>query len=975
MATLHRPTGAMCIKLGDSVIEYSENFHFYMTTKLRNPHYAPELCTKVSLINFMTTPEGLEDQLLGIVVAKERPDLEEAKNMLIVQGAENKRKLKEIEDEILQVLSASKGNILEDEGAVNILQSSKVLSDEISEKQKAASETEAQIDEARSGYKPVAHHASLLYFCVTDMGNIDPMYQYSLGWFADLFVKAILDSQQSDDLEMRLQLLNDYFTFLLYQNVCRSLFEKDKLLFAFALASRLQIDVGRMCQEELRFLLTGGIAMGEPPMANPAEDWISNKMWGEICRVAKLSDIVWESFYVSVAENLGAWKNLYDSVDPELELLPSPWQTKLSAFQRMLVLRTVRPDKLIPAITAYIAATMGKRFVDPLPFAIEPSYNDSTATTPLIFVLSPGSDPMASLLNFADDKGVRVESVSLGQGQGPVAQKWIDDGVKDGFWVVLQNCHVAKSFLPTLELVCESQLADGQVHADFRLWLTSYPSPIFPISILEKGCKMTNEPPKGLRAGLLRTYMMDPICSAEFFEGCAKDEAFRRMLFGLAFFHSIAQERKKFGPVGWNIPYEFNENDLRISVRQLKMFLDEYAEIPYDALLYTCGECNYGGKVTDAHDRHTLTTIIATYYTEEIHDKDYKFSPSGTYRPPEHMDHKGCLQFINSLPLISHPEVFGLHENADITKDLKETNQFLDSMMLTQSRDATGGGKSMEETIGEVASDILASLPDNFDVEMVENKYPQDYLNSMNTVLVQELGRFNILLSVIRSSLTNLGKAVKGLALMSAELDRVGRSLFLGTVPALWLKKSFPSLKPLGSYVKEVHERVDFFSKWVEEGPPAAFWISGFFFTQAFLTGVKQNFARKFKIPIDHIDFDYEVKDLEGECDTPPEDGAYCRGLYIEMCRWNSEAHALDEAEPKVLFTDMPIIWMIPAETTNFRVFNNYNCPLYKTSARRGVLSTTGHSTNFVMDIRLPSNHDGSHWTKRGVAMLTSLDY
>lgn len=141
---------------------------------------------------------------------------------LCVQGAENKRKLKEIEDEILQVLSASEGNILEDEGAVNILQSSKLLSDEISEKQKAASETEAQIDEARSGYKPVAHHASLLYFCVTDMGNIDPMYQYSLGWFADLFVKAILDSQQSDDLEMRLQLLNDYFTFLLYQNVCRS---------------------------------------------------------------------------------------------------------------------------------------------------------------------------------------------------------------------------------------------------------------------------------------------------------------------------------------------------------------------------------------------------------------------------------------------------------------------------------------------------------------------------------------------------------------------------------------------------------------------------------------------------------------------------------------------------------------------------------------------------------------------------------
>ena len=95
----------------------------------------------------MTTPEGLEDQLLGIVVAKERPDLEEEKNKLIVTGAENKKKLKQIEDEILRVLSSSEGNILEDEGAVNILQSSKVLSDEISEKQKASAKQRVTCDD------------------------------------------------------------------------------------------------------------------------------------------------------------------------------------------------------------------------------------------------------------------------------------------------------------------------------------------------------------------------------------------------------------------------------------------------------------------------------------------------------------------------------------------------------------------------------------------------------------------------------------------------------------------------------------------------------------------------------------------------------------------------------------------------------------------------------------------------------------
>lgn len=102
-----------CIRLGDATIEYSSDFRFYVSTKMRNPHYLPEIAVKVTLLNFMITPAGLSDQLLGVVVANERPDLEEQRNELVVQSAENARKLKEIEDQILEVLSASEGNILE----------------------------------------------------------------------------------------------------------------------------------------------------------------------------------------------------------------------------------------------------------------------------------------------------------------------------------------------------------------------------------------------------------------------------------------------------------------------------------------------------------------------------------------------------------------------------------------------------------------------------------------------------------------------------------------------------------------------------------------------------------------------------------------------------------------------------------------------------------------------------------------------
>jgi dynein heavy chain len=291
-----------------------------------------------------------------------------------------------------------------------------------------------------------------------------------------------------------------------------------------------------------------------------------------------------------------------------------------------------------------------------------------------------------------------------------------------------------------------------------------------------------------------------------------------------------------------------------------------------------------------------------------------------------------------------------------------------------------------------MAADMLAGLPkllkfkkkkgEEGEAELSDEEEDDDakvQINSLDIVLKQEIERFNRLLSKISQTLSEIQRAIKGEVVMSMELDLMYTAMMNNQVPGLWEKVAYPSLKPLASWMIDLQQRMVFFHRWVDEGPPASFWMSGFFFPQGFMTGVLQNHARKYHLPIDKLAFEFDVLTVYEREDVSEaaEDGVYIDGLFMDGARWDPEQQVIADSKLGELFSNVPVIHFLPSTNLSegiTREQQTYECPVYKTSVRAGLLSTTGQSTNFVLAVDLPSNNNTEYWVLKGAALLCQLD-
>ena len=932
---------------------------------------------------------------------------------------QNTKALLDLDAQLLERLSSNGGNLLDDEQLVDVLASTKAKAAEVKEKLVAADETKTSIREKRELFRPAATRGSVIYFAIVEMVSVNVMYQTSLAQFIELFGRSMDVAQRATLASKRVASIIDSMTYIAYRYVNKGLYERDKLLFVFILAVKILVAADVLSESEVALFLRGGSALNaatvrKKPTFVPIEAWLN---------VVALSEgvLLFKGLPESMVRSEPAWRRWFEDNEPETAPVPELEAAlrdnrELGPWRRLLLLRSLRVDRTLLAVRAVVRATMGERYVEPVTDTMESLYEESVASVPTVFLLSTGADPTDALEQLAKRCKTGVACVSMGEGQDPVASRAIAGAAVNGSWVLLQNCELGLELMDKLEDMLAR--ARESTHTDFRLFITALPHPRFPLGLLQMSTKVTNEPPAGLRAGLLRSY--STIVDQDRLERIDAP-IWRQLVYSLCFLHSVAQERRKFGPLGWSIPYEYATNDLAACL----LFLEKHmyasaggapgtagmstatvasaaaSAISWPTVQYMVAEVQYGGKVTDDMDRRLLNTLTSAWVSPAVLDAGFAYNPTAPitripgdfrYGVPDAGEVEAVRRYVGGMPDIDTPEMFGLHPNADLTFRVAEAAALITTMTDTQPKQGGNGGSgastlSRDDVLLEKTTELLTKMPADY----LEEEYRiairrlGGLAEPINIFLYQEVQRLQAVIARVRAQLLAMQLAIKGEVVMTAELLSAMNDLFDARVPYSWLYTAggdeFSWLLPtLGLWYASLLERDSQLRGWLANGRPNAFWMTGFANPQGFLTAMKQEVTRMHRAQawaLDDVVYHAEVTTMERPEDAkaPPKEGVYVYGLYVEGARWDRTLCSLAESEPKRLYAPLPVLHVTTVSKALLEERRRasgaghghvYETPVYRYPTRTG--------RHLVFHAALPTKTvPAEHWTMRGAALLCSL--
>ncbi|GBF93145.1 dynein alpha flagellar outer arm [Raphidocelis subcapitata] len=1111
---------SLYIKLGDKDVEYNKNFRLFLHTKLSNPHYPPEVQAECTLINFTVTEQGLEDQLLALVVNKERPDLEETKTQLIIQNTEFTIKLKQLEDELLYKLSTAEGDITEDVALIESLEESKRVATDISDKVAQARETESAINDSRDKYRPVAQRGSLLFFLLNSLSKVHAFYQFSLNAFvtvygrgldtapggkrkqartgarggssapdssandgalrnlqrrvtgdrrefAEVMAMARRTSSQSghsalahsrrptnmqarhlqrrdlsgasvtgepiaegdeggeeeyamtpEELEARLASLLHTCTYTVFNYTRRGLFDRDKLIVLALLTFTIGLRSGAIDAAEYDALCKGARSPAPPPITDELSRWMGEGQWAAVDGLATSGLPGFASLPKDLEKASEEWSAWCAAEAPERSAMPGDWG-RVGEIRKLLLLRALRPDRITNALQAYCEAVMGPMFAKQDAFDAASVLRESSSSTPLFFILFPGYSPSKEIEAYARSTGRTTEAgnltlISMGQGQEGPAEATLARYMKEGGWVFLDNVHLMQGWIPRLERRLEAA-ADG-VHPDFRCFFSAEPingapqAKIIPESILQNAIKISNEPPSDMASNMRRALAAFPPDLEQRLATPAKCTAFRSILFGLCFYHSLLLGRKKFGVgigtgeglgkmggfervcsgsgLGFCRAYSFNTGDLVTCGDVLINYLGAYKDVPWDDLRYMFGEVFYGGHITDNMDRRACTTYLQAsarvLIRPEILPVGDLSDPAACAPPPLELapgfraplptGYDALRAHIETALPAESPVVYGMHPNAELSL-MTSLGETLFRTLIDVgggSGGVSGGAAAGEAAVRSALKDYSERLPAPFVIADIEGRVKDK--TPYVVVALQEATRMNALLAEMRRGMEELQLGLDGALNMSEAMEALARGIAANAVPAAWMAAMSTRIQEvltLSGWYADVLRRHEQLSAWTAGAvaTPNSVWLPGLFNPKAFLTAVMQTYARARGLPLDVMRFVTDVTDKNPEQITEPAPaGCYIHGLVLEGARWDRAEGRLKDSAPGELHQPMPVIQVRPVTADAMDTAGTYACPVYVNMQRANVYSPA------VSTFTLRCAEDPAKWVLASVALLLQDD-
>lgn len=689
---IRRTGGRVLIRLGSQDIDFSPSFTMFLSTRDPSVEFSPDICSRVTFVNFTMTRSSLQSQSLDQVLKVERPDTERKRTDLTKIQGEFRLRLRTLEKLLLQALNESSGNILDDDKVIDTLETLKCEAADVTHKVEETDIVMKEVEQVTAEYLPLAQACSSIFFVLEQLNIINHFYQFSLRFFLDIFDYILHHNPNlkniSDHNVRREILLKDLFL-IVYKRTSRALLYRDRLMLAVLLAQvkmRGIEDIG----EELEFLLESGDSV--TPTATSQTQNISVLSPEQALRLETFAkQSIFKPVQIHIAEHESEWASFLEAEAPERRP-PTPWEPStrksfqleivsllspsrpvaVEAIRSLLIIKCFRPDRLLQATTIFVKNVFETDLAEVSSYELGAIVvNEVLPVTPVSLVSVPGYDASYRVENLIKNTGTRSASVAMGSQEGyTLADQAIAAASRQGTWVLLKNVHLAPTWLGQLE----KKLQTLNPHRSFRLFLTMEANPSIPVNILRQSRLIMNEPPPGIKANLLDS--LRSITSSRLAQGPAEKV---RLYFLLAWFHAVVQERLRYVPLGWSKTYDFNDSDMASAFTTIDTWLNlaargktnlDPATIPWDALRNLIKQSVYGGRVDSDFDQKILDAFVDNLFSPMAYNVDFDLVPTLTGQQqlvavPDGTKMEHFLSWVQALPDREPPAWLSLPPTAE----------------------------------------------------------------------------------------------------------------------------------------------------------------------------------------------------------------------------------------------------------------------------------------------------------------------